>query len=785
MWHRASRSFYTLGAVFALVSFAVLGFAGTASASISSYTYSGSGTSYDFTAQSNSGRQAIGFSTDGTSMYLTDSFSGSKIYQYTLGTAWNPSTATYIRSETASTTGLTGIYFSTDGTKMYTQDFYGATLRQYTLSTAWNIATAGASGSKALTSGNHYSMAFDPDGSKFYTFNSYTAKVEEYTLGTPWDISTISASVAKQVSVSGFYYMNGGTFSSDGSTLYILANTVSSNAATIYQYNLSTPWDVSSATYSSSSLSVTSQDPDMYGLAINGSTSNLYGAGYTSGDRKVFEYLSNAVDITPPSVSLTAPTSSEATSSTMTLAATASDNVGVAGVAFFVDGVQQGSTTTAPYAVTYNTTATSSGSHTAFAVAHDAAGNYATSTTVTFTTDNTHPVLTAAAQGTNDTWIRLSWNSDKSTSSLVNFGLASTYGSSTPEIDTSPRVTGHVVDIHNLVACTLYHYQLQGADSLGNVGTSTDATFITTGCASGNSVVESHQDASVTVSSGASSTLTQGTASLGVTMPSNVASTTSSFTLQIKALDGIGTLGSPSSSLNLIASTTYDVKALINASTTLDSFDVPVTITAQYDSSTISSIDTSTLQMYHYHGGAWLPLDSCSINTSAKTVTCTTPSFSTFALFGKTQAVSSGASTSSGGSSNGGSIQNQVRNLLSFGNSSEAQKLMQQWPNLFTPSVASVGTMTASSTMINNVRDLKLGSRGSDVQKLQQLLIAQNSGLAAKELIKVGATGYFGVYTKNALSAYQRSHDISPSSGYFGSITRSQMKSSGLPVVWW
>src|SRR5690606_30529819 len=42
-----------------------------------------------------------------------------------------------------------------------------------------------------------------------------------------------------------------------------------------------------------------------------------------------------------------------------------------------------------------------------------------------------------------------------------------------------------------------------------------------------------------------------------------------------------------------------------------------------------------SLWMYHYTNGAWEALNDCTVDTSANTISCTTPSFSIFGLFGK------------------------------------------------------------------------------------------------------------------------------------------------------
>ena len=96
------------------------------------------------------------------------------------------------------------------------------------------------------------------------------------------------------------------------------------------------------------------------------------------------------LDTTPPSVSITAPLTNSTVSSTITVTATASDNVGVADVQFQLDGVNLGAVlTSAPYSISWNTTTASNGTHTLTAIAHDTSHNLATSAPVTVTVSNT------------------------------------------------------------------------------------------------------------------------------------------------------------------------------------------------------------------------------------------------------------------------------------------------------------------------------------------------------------------------------------------------------------
>src|SRR5205085_3699144 len=110
-------------------------------------------------------------------------------------------------------------------------------------------------------------------------------------------------------------------------------------------------------------------------------------------------------DITPPTVSITSPANGATVSGTVSVTASASDNVGVAGVQFQLDGANLGAeATAAPYQVSWNTSTTTNGSHTLTARARDAAGNAATSTAVAVTVNNTDTIaptvsITSPANG--------------------------------------------------------------------------------------------------------------------------------------------------------------------------------------------------------------------------------------------------------------------------------------------------------------------------------------------------------------------------------------------------
>jgi hypothetical protein len=94
-------------------------------------------------------------------------------------------------------------------------------------------------------------------------------------------------------------------------------------------------------------------------------------------------------DTTAPTVSITAPTAGATVSGTVAVNASASDNVGVSKVEFYVDGALRATATTSPYSWSWDTTAFANGAHSLVAKAYDAAGNIGTSSTVSVTVSNT------------------------------------------------------------------------------------------------------------------------------------------------------------------------------------------------------------------------------------------------------------------------------------------------------------------------------------------------------------------------------------------------------------
>jgi hypothetical protein len=103
-------------------------------------------------------------------------------------------------------------------------------------------------------------------------------------------------------------------------------------------------------------------------------------------------------DVTPPTISMTAPANNSTVSGSVTVSANASDNIGVAGVQFLLGGAALDTEdTTPPYSITWNsTTVANGGPYLLSARARDAATNQTTATAVSVTVNNTNLGLVAA-----------------------------------------------------------------------------------------------------------------------------------------------------------------------------------------------------------------------------------------------------------------------------------------------------------------------------------------------------------------------------------------------------
>ena len=106
----------------------------------------------------------------------------------------------------------------------------------------------------------------------------------------------------------------------------------------------------------------------------------------TVGDTFTLDRCEQAADVSNPTVRVTAPADGANVSGTITISASASDDVRVEKVDFFVDGVLKAVDRTASYSYSWNSASVPAGTHEIQARAYDIDGNRVSSTTITVTT---------------------------------------------------------------------------------------------------------------------------------------------------------------------------------------------------------------------------------------------------------------------------------------------------------------------------------------------------------------------------------------------------------------
>ncbi len=196
----------------------------------------------------------------------------------------------------------------------------------------------------------------------------------------------------------------------------------------------------------------------------------------------------------PRTVSITSPAAGAVVSGTRSLTASASDNVGVTGVQFRVNGVNTGAEdTSSPYMISYDSTQVPDGSYTLTAVARDAAGNTTTSAAITVTVSNKAPApadtsaptvpsgVTATAASSFQ--INLAWSASTDNVGVTGYKV---YRNGA-EIGTT---TQRSYAAAGLAAQTSYTFQVAAVDAAANTSAKSASASAATLAATGTSLAD-------------------------------------------------------------------------------------------------------------------------------------------------------------------------------------------------------------------------------------------------------------------------------------------------------
>ncbi len=254
----------------------------------STFTKSYSTTQSTYIGAQDTGPTSVAFSNDGAKMFVIGT-SSDAVHEYKLSVPFNVTSSNFTANFDVNpqvTTGL-GITFSPNGAKMFVVGFDSngdAVLVEYALSTPFNVTSSTFTDSISVNSKDSYptGVAFSNDGAKMFVIGPRSDAVHEYSLSTPFSVTsytfTDSISVGSQDTVP-----QGVAFSTNGAKMFVVG--IGNDA--VYEYALSTPFNVTSSTFTDS-ISVGSQDTTPTGVTFSANGAKMFVVGFDTD--KVYEY---------------------------------------------------------------------------------------------------------------------------------------------------------------------------------------------------------------------------------------------------------------------------------------------------------------------------------------------------------------------------------------------------------------------------------------------------------------------------------------------------------------
>ncbi len=361
---------------------------------------------------------------------------------------------------------------------------------------------------------------------------------------------------------------------------FINGTSVGTDTTSPYEYS----WDTTSETNGSFSLKVVASDA----------------AGNSASDDDTSVTVNNTTPDTedPTGVNITAPANAAEVSGTVTIIASASDNVGIADVKFYINNTLVSTDTTSPYEYSWDTTAETNGSFALKIVASDAAGNSATDDDTSVDVLNSGGGNICHTETKEDTALNLYLAGDITTAQYNSYYTK--YGSST---------------------FTVYH--LDAANGEGWV----DVDDLPAGCDSGTSTPDTESPTGVNVTAPSSGTTVDGTVTITASASDNVgvadvkfyinntlvstdttspyeyswdttAETNGSFALKIVASDAAGNSTTDDDTSVTVSNTTPDTEAPTGVNITAPSSGTTVDGTATITASASDNVGVSDVKFY-------------------------------------------------------------------------------------------------------------------------------------------------------------------------------------------
>ena len=234
---------------------------------------------------------------DGTRVYVTSDDATPTVIEYSLNVPFDISTATKISQTNLLVSGGAAmdkphaIEFKPDGKVMYVihSNSGSVGVEQFNLTTAWDTQTLSYDASLSISDDVQIrALAFKSDGTRVYIAQRDHGKVKQFDLPTPWDLSSATNKVESNSFTGEENNLRNIQFSSDGTFMYLGGN----GGDDINRYKLPTAWDITTITHETT-FSISSQTGEMRGFKFTANFTKLYVTGddgSSSDDNVIYEY---------------------------------------------------------------------------------------------------------------------------------------------------------------------------------------------------------------------------------------------------------------------------------------------------------------------------------------------------------------------------------------------------------------------------------------------------------------------------------------------------------------
>lgn len=188
----------------------------------------------------------------------------------------------------------TGMAFNNNGSKVYMVGVQNRNIFEYNLSTAFDLnSISGDVSNRFIGSEDSIpnGISFNDDGTKIYMVGETNKSIYEYNMSVPYSLSNMSTVQATESVATGNTVPTGIAFNNDGSKVFVVAP-----SAWIFEHNLSTPFDISTISSIQVTKSVASEDGNPRGIAFNDTGTKIFMVG--GSNDSIYEYnLTTAFDL--------------------------------------------------------------------------------------------------------------------------------------------------------------------------------------------------------------------------------------------------------------------------------------------------------------------------------------------------------------------------------------------------------------------------------------------------------------------------------------------------------